>query len=148
MGAVIVDENNRVLAASRNRVEKTNDVTMHAEIDCIRKASILKQNWRLNDCVLYTTLEPCPMCLGAIKASRIKRVIFGAYTIKNVIHPPQQISAFANGSEVVTRYHQEVSGNETDDYALEIVGGVLQDEASLMLKRFFQQRRFESENKK
>ena len=64
---------------------------MHAEIDCIRKASYIKGNWRLNNCVLYTSLEPCPMCLGAIKASRIKKVVFGAYTSTNVQPPIQKL---------------------------------------------------------
>ena len=120
---------------------------MHAEIDCIRKASFLKQNWRLNDCTLYTTLEPCPMCLGAIKASRIKKVLFGAYSSRNS-NNHQRASAIVEGSPIVSTYQQDAYVEGSDDYALEIVGGVLEEEASMMLKRFFQLRRLESEDKK
>ena len=114
---------------------------MHAEIDCIRKASYIKGNWRLNNCVLYTSLEPCPMCLGAIKASRIKKVVFGAYTSTNVQPPIQKL--INQNSINQTRYDQDAIPDK-NDYTLEIVGGILEEQASIMLKRFFQQRRSES----
>ena len=121
VGAVIVDENNRVVSASRNKVELLQDATMHAEIDCIKKASFIKKNWRLNNCTLYTTLEPCPMCMGAIKAARIKRVIYGAPAIN---------------TDMMTH---TISLDNTS--TTEVIGGILKEECVTLLKRFFQQRR-------
>ena len=139
VGAVIIDENNNVLAASRNRVEGTNDVTMHAEIDCLRKASSIMQNWRLNNCILYTSLEPCPMCLGAIKAARIKRVVFGAYTVNNLQRNISMTKLTKNTK--YTHDYDITNASENHEYELEIIGGVLEEQASILLKRFFQQRR-------
>ena len=78
VGAVIVDQRNgEVIATSRNNVEKNNDVTSHAEIECIRKAAKITGNWRLSDYTLYTTLEPCVMCMAAIQSARLKKVVYG-----------------------------------------------------------------------
>lgn len=81
MGAVIVLHSD-VIARAHNLKESKNDVTAHAEILAIRKAAKKLGNWRLNDCVLYTTLEPCQMCAGAIIHSRINRVVFGAKDLR------------------------------------------------------------------
>lgn len=75
VGCVIVSDN-VVIAAAHNLKEKNNDVTCHAEIMAIREASKYKKNWRLDDCILYTTVEPCSMCMGAIRESRIGKVFF------------------------------------------------------------------------
>lgn len=126
IGAVIVDRDGTVLATARNRVEVMKDVTMHAEIDCIRKVSSLLGNWRLIDCTLYSTLEPCPMCLSAIQGSRIKRVVYGA----------KDIRLGACGSHV----------NLIDSHpfhVVEVTGGVREAESSILLRRFFQLRRRE-----
>ncbi|MEZ4755093.1 MAG: nucleoside deaminase [Bdellovibrionota bacterium] len=77
VGAVIYKEG-EVVSRAYNQIETTNDATAHAEILAIKAASIELNNWRLNDCVLVSTLEPCTMCLGAIKQSRISTIIFGA----------------------------------------------------------------------
>jgi len=76
VGAVVVSEN-KVLSRAHNEVIEKNDPTAHAEIMAIRKACLKRKNYRLSDCDLYVTLEPCPMCLGAAVNSRIKRLIFG-----------------------------------------------------------------------
>lgn len=78
VGAVIV-KNGEIIAAFHNEKEKTQDVTAHAEILCIRQASKVLSNWRLTGCDLYVTLEPCPMCLWAIIQSRIENLYFGSY---------------------------------------------------------------------
>ena len=78
VGAVIVKDN-KVIASACNRKEKDNDVTSHAEILVIREAAKKLDRWRLEDCDLYVTLEPCPMCAWAIINSRIKNVYFGSY---------------------------------------------------------------------
>ena len=71
-----------LLWADHNRREQAHDPTAHAELLCMRNGAAAKGDWRLNDCTLYVTLEPCPMCSGAIINARIDRVIFGAYDEK------------------------------------------------------------------
>lgn len=78
IGAVIVKEG-RVIARAHNLREKDGDATAHAEIVAIRRACEALGGWNLHDCTLYVTLEPCPMCAGAVINSRIARVVFGAY---------------------------------------------------------------------
>jgi len=75
VGTIIV-KNNKVISKSYNMVEKKKDCTLHAEIMAIKKASRKLKNWRLNDCEMYVTLEPCTMCMSAIELSRIKKVYF------------------------------------------------------------------------
>mmetsp|Transcript_22390 Transcript_22390/g.21623 ORF Transcript_22390/g.21623 Transcript_22390/m.21623 type:complete len:267 (-) Transcript_22390:130-930(-) len=128
IGAIIVDSNGVILATSRNQVEAKNDVTAHAEITCIRRASQLQKNWRLSGCILYSTLEPCPMCMGAIQASRITKVVYGASDLR--------MGACGSWVDLVQSKHPF--------HAVEVKGGLLNDESSLLLKRFFQMRRQES----
>lgn len=82
IGAVIVSDKGEILAVSHNQKEKDNLVTGHAEILALQKAAKELSNWRLEDCDLYVTLEPCSMCLSAILQSRIRSVYFGAYDTK------------------------------------------------------------------
>ncbi len=77
IGAIIVKDN-KVIARAHNKKETKKQATRHAEIEAIEKASKKLNNWHLDDCSLYVTLEPCMMCVGAIIQSRIKRVIYGA----------------------------------------------------------------------
>lgn len=76
VGCVIV-KNNKIISKAHNIKEKTNDATSHAEIIAIKKACGKLKSWRLDDCELYVTLEPCMMCVGAILESRIKKVYYG-----------------------------------------------------------------------
>lgn len=81
VGCVIVKDN-KIIARGYNKRESMQDVTLHAEIIAIKKACKKLGSWRLEDCDLYVTLEPCPMCSGAIIQSRIKNLYFGAYDPK------------------------------------------------------------------
>ena len=77
VGAVIV-ENEKIIAKAHNTKEKTKLVTRHAEINAVEKACKKKQSWYLNECIMYVTLEPCKMCIGAIEHARIKKIIYAA----------------------------------------------------------------------
>ena len=74
----VIAKGNQILARGHNLRETTFDPTAHAEIVAIRKAAEMLHSWRLSDCTLYVTLEPCPMCAGAISQSRIQRLVYGA----------------------------------------------------------------------
>lgn len=78
VGAIIVDDCGKIIGRGFNKKEKNKSVCAHAEILAITRACKKKKNWRLNNCSIYSTLEPCPMCASAIEQSRIKQVIYGA----------------------------------------------------------------------
>lgn len=78
VGAVIVDGTGQIIAEAGNRKERDRDPTAHGEILALRAAGKALQNWHLNDCTLYVTLEPCPMCAGAIIQSRLGLLVYGA----------------------------------------------------------------------
>lgn len=130
IGAVIVDDQGRVVAAGRNGVNAQNDATAHAEIVTMRKASKILNNWRLNNCTLYTTLEPCLMCLGAAQGFRLNRIVYGAQD-----HRLGALGSWVNMQDNLHPFHQ-----------VQITSGVLQEESSALLKRFFQNRRRENES--
>lgn len=74
----VIAQNGRIIARAHNEREQTGDPTAHAEILAIRRAATNTGDWRLNDCTMYVTLEPCPMCAGAISQSRVGRLVYGA----------------------------------------------------------------------
>ncbi|MDO5445477.1 MAG: nucleoside deaminase [Eubacteriales bacterium] len=78
VGCVIADRNGNIIGRGRNRREEKHDASSHAEIEAIREACDAVHDWRLDGCSLYVTLEPCPMCAGAIINARISEVVFGA----------------------------------------------------------------------
>lgn len=82
VGAVVVSADGKIIGTGYNRRESDNSPTAHAEIIAIEKAAKALGQWRLLDCTLYVTLEPCPMCTGAIINARIKRVVYGAFDDK------------------------------------------------------------------
>jgi tRNA(adenine34) deaminase len=127
IGAILVDNNGTIVAASRNQVEERKDASAHAEIDCLRKASSLRDNWRLNDCTLYTTLEPCTMCFGAIQHFRVKRVVFGAKDLR--------LGACGSLVDLISIRHPF--------HQVSVTGGILEDESTILLRRFFQSLRSE-----
>ena len=126
VGAVVV-QGDQVIATGRNAPIEGHDPTAHAEIAALRAAAKVLGNYRLPDCTLYVTLEPCAMCSGAMLHARLKRVVFGALDPKTG----------AAGS-VINLFDQPQLNHQT---ALQ--GGVLAGEASALLKDFFGQRRLE-----
>lgn len=120
VGAIIV-KNNKIIARAYNIKEEKNDTTKHAEIIAIQKASKKLESWRLIDCEMYVTLEPCSMCAGAIIQSRIKKVYIGTMDAKTG----------ACGSVL----------NLLEDYPfnhkVEIETGIMQNECEKILKDFF-----------
>ena len=118
VGAVIVKDN-KVIASACNRKEKDNDVTSHAEILVIREAAKKLDRWRLEDCDLYVTLEPCPMCAWAIINSRIKNVYFGSY----------DTNYGALGSKLDLR---QIANSK-----LKVYGGIMEKECDKILKECF-----------
>jgi len=127
VGAVIVDENGNVLAASRNRVEAHHDATAHAEIVCMRLAAGMQKDWRLLKCTLYSTLEPCPMCLSAMQSFRIGRLVYGA----------KDTRLGACGSYV------NLLDSKHPFNTMQVTGGLMAEESASLLKRFFRNRRAE-----
>ncbi|MGK7929559.1 MAG: tRNA adenosine(34) deaminase TadA [Spirulina sp.] len=93
VGAVVVDADGNAIAEAANRKEREKDPTAHAEILALRQAAKVRQNWHLEDCTLYVTLEPCPMCAGAIIQARVGLLVYGVDdpetgTIRSVLNLP------------------------------------------------------------
>lgn len=124
IGCVIVKDD-KVIARSFNTREKDKLVTSHCEINAIKKASKKLNDWQLVDCELYVTLEPCPMCAGAIYQSRIKKVIYGASDIKQ-----GALGSSINLYDIDTLNHHP-----------EIISGVMKEECSQIIKDFFKEKR-------
>jgi tRNA(adenine34) deaminase len=123
VGALIVDSENNVISTGNNEREAHQDPTAHAEIVAIRRAAQKLGTWRLDDCKLVVTLEPCAMCAGAIAQSRINTLIFGAWDEK----------AGAVGSV------WDVLRDPRAIHKMEVVGGVLEAECAELLTNFFRQ---------
>ncbi len=125
VGAVLVDPDGTIVAVGKNEREATGDPTAHAEVVAIRAAAALNSNWHLNDLTLVVTLEPCAMCAGAIQASRIGRVVFGAWD--------ERVGAGGSRYDLLrdSRLGQQV----------EVIAGVLEAECARVLTQFFEERR-------
>ena len=124
IGAVIVCDG-KIIARAHNTRQTKQISTHHAEILCIEKACRKLNSWRLEDCDLYVTLEPCPMCAGAIQQSRIRKVVFGAYDPKG--------GFFGSNFNI-----NEVKGL---NHYPEVEGGILKEETAQLLKEFFKKKR-------
>lgn len=124
IGCVIVKDN-KIISRGYNIRESKQNPAGHAEMVAINKASKKLKNWRLEDCELYVTLEPCIMCSGAIIQSRIKTVFFGAYDPKG--------GAFGSSINVL--------GATNINHHPEVIGGVLQEECSKLLTNYFKSKR-------
>lgn len=119
VGAVLVKDG-KIIAESHNKKEQNKDVTSHAEILAIRDAEQKLGNWRLDDCDLYVTLEPCPMCAWAIINSRIKNVYFGSY----------DLNYGALGSKIDLR---KIANSK-----LNVYGGIMEEECDKVLSECFE----------
>lgn len=124
VGAVVVYEE-RVIAAAHNQREQLHDPTAHAEMIAITQAAGALESWRLDECQLYVTLEPCPMCAGAVVQARIPWVIYGAADPKaGAVHTLYQLLA-----------------DPRLNHRCQTVSGVLASECGAILSRFFQRQR-------
>jgi tRNA(adenine34) deaminase len=125
VGAIIVSPAGEVIARASNRVLRDSDPTAHAEIVALRSAGSILENYRLLGCTLYSTLEPCSMCAGAILHARIARLVYAAADPK----------AGACGSVIAVMNHPSLN------HRVELVDGVLADECGKMLTDFFRAKR-------
>lgn len=124
VGAVIVREGS-IIAAASNRTLRDQDPTAHAEVLAIREASSKLDRWRLDDCTLYVTVEPCAMCAGAIVLARMKRVVFGAWDEK----------AGMGGSVGDLLRHPRLN------HRPEVRAGILADDCARLIEDFFKSQR-------
>lgn len=124
VGAVVVLDS-EIIAKGNNRVLRDSDPTAHAEIVAMRAAGAVLANYRLEGCTLYTTLEPCAMCAGAILHARIARLVYGANDPK----------AGACGSVLCVMNHVKLN------HKVEVVSGLLAEECGTMLSNFFRAKR-------
>ncbi len=124
VGCVITDSDGRIIGRGRNRREESHDATAHAELEAIREACEALGDWRLDGCSLFVTLEPCPMCAGAIINARIPRVVFGARE-ENTGSCGSVIDLFSE------RYGHRPA----------VFPGVCEQESRALLQRFFRERR-------
>lgn len=125
VGAAIVSSDNMLLAVGANRRERDCDPTAHAEIVAIREACHLRRDWRLPDCTLYVTLEPCPMCASTILQTRIPLLVYGcddlkAGAITSVLNLPKDPSSF---------------------HRLQVISGIEETACQQLLKDWFAQKR-------
>ncbi|MYL34401.1 tRNA-specific adenosine deaminase [Pontibacillus yanchengensis] len=131
IGAVIVKDE-EIIALGYNERETTQKATSHAELIAIDKANKAIGSWRLEECILYVTLEPCPMCAGAILQSRIPRVVFGAYDPK----------AGCTGTLM------NLLQDERFNHKAEVIPEVLHEQCASLLTSFFRRLREEKRRKK
>jgi len=125
VGAIVLNKNNEVIATGANQKEMSHNPVAHAEMIAIQKAASAIGNWRLDDCTLVVTLEPCAMCAGAIAQARIPRLIFGAWDEK----------AGAVGSQ------WDLLRDPRQLHKPEVIAGVMAEECTALLAEFFQEKR-------
>ena len=125
VGAVLVDADGKILAATSNRTIKNNDPTAHAEILALRTAAIRTGNYRLTGTTMYSTLEPCAMCAGALVNARVARLVYGA--------TDERFGA--------AETHFRVCDSPTLNHRLEITSGILAEKCRNLIQDFFKSRR-------
>ncbi len=125
VGALIIDPAGAIIGTGRNVRERDGDPAGHAEVVALRDAAAKRGTWRLTDCTLVVTLEPCPMCAGALMLARIARVVLGAWDDK--------LGACGSVWDLVR--------DRRATHRAEVIGGVLEDECAEQLRAFFAQHR-------
>lgn len=125
VGAVVVDSAGNLIAEGENRRERDKDPTAHAEILALRAAGKAGQNWHLNQCTLYVTLEPCPMCAGAIAGARLGLLVYGADDPKT-----GAVRTVAN-----------IPDSACSNHRLSVLGGIMESACRQQLQAWFAQRR-------
>ena len=124
VGCIITDKDGNIIGRGRNRREQNHDATAHAEVEAIREACTNLGDWRLDGCTLFVTLEPCPMCTGAIINSRIPRIVFGA-----------REENFGSCGSVIDLFSERYGHKPA------VFAGVCADESAELLKSFFKNKR-------
>ena len=125
ISAVIIDERGRCIGRGTNKRNSNNDPLGHAEIIALKQASIVKNDWRFNECTMITNLEPCTMCASALVQARMGRVIYGA---------EDQKRGGLGGSI-------DLSKHKSSHHKMEVIGGILEDECRESLKLWFKKLR-------
>lgn len=125
VGAVVLDGNGNIIGRGANLRERESDPLAHAEVLAMKSAAIARKSWNLSDCTLVVTLEPCPMCAGAILQTRLKRVIFGAWDAK--------LGACGSVWDILRDRH-------VGSYP-EVIGSVCEFECAQVLRNFFENHR-------
>ncbi len=129
IGAVIVYQN-QIIGKAYNQRQQLQDPTAHAEIIALTQAAAALESWRLNGCTMYVTLEPCPMCAGALVLARMDRLVYGCDDSKT--------------GAVKSLYN--IVQDERLNHRLEVTSGVLQEQCREQLQEFFSKRRIENKN--
>jgi len=124
VGCVIVDAEGSIIGRGRNRREERRSVTGHAEIEALEAAALARGDWRMDDCSLFVTLEPCPMCAGAMIMSRLGTLVYGA-----------REEHTGSCASILNLFEEAYPGHTA------IYGGVLAEESSLLLREFFEKMR-------
>lgn len=125
VGAVIVDAGGNLIAMGENRKERDKDPTAHAEIIAIRSAAKTLQSWRLDQCTLYVTLEPCPMCAGAIVHARLHTLVYGVDDTKTG----------------AVRTVINIPSSPASNHRLQVLGGILESDCRQQLQTWFAAKR-------
>ncbi len=125
IGAVLIAEGGILICQNHNRIEQLNDATAHAEILTLREASKVLNRRRLSDCTLYSTVEPCAMCAGALILCRVKRVVYGATDSK-----------FGAAESIFN-----VVNNPALNHQLKVTAGIMEEECRELMQKFFTTRR-------
>lgn len=121
VGAVIINSENQIIGEGYNLKETKKDPTLHAEMIAIRQASEKLGQWRLSGCTLFTTLEPCPMCAGALVQARLTKIVIASLDLK--------------GGGILSKF--QIGANEALNHKFEIEKGCCEYESSCLLKSFF-----------
>ncbi|MCX6432058.1 MAG: nucleoside deaminase [Actinobacteria bacterium] len=129
IGAVVVDGDGRIVARAHNSRETLRDPTAHAEVLALREAATALGRWRLDDCTMVVTLEPCPMCAGAVVMSRVRRLIFGAWN--------EEYGAAGSRWDLVR--------DRRLNHRSEVIGGLRADECGAMVTEFMVSQRVAAE---
>ena len=124
VGCVIAGPDGEILAEGRNRREETRGVCGHAELDALEQASRRRGDWRMEDCTLYVTLEPCPMCAGAMINARLGTLVYGA-----------REPLYGSAASILNLFEEAYPGHTA------IYGGVLAEESAALLREFFEKKR-------
>jgi tRNA(adenine34) deaminase len=133
VGAILLDSEGVVLSTASNRMEELKDPSGHAEMLAMRAATQKLQNWRLDECTLYVSLEPCPMCAGAILLSRVRRVVYAATDFR--------LGACGGSS-------WDILNENPIDRVIEVKKGVLEGQSVYLLKSFFKKLRKRNKDRK